>query len=155
MHQHTLPRFVSLASAAALGAGALLGLAACGGDDPSLSVADFTAQANAICADHDAKIGAIVGDLFSTGAPDQAKMQPALDGVLAETEALLAEIDALNEPEELRSGVESFVAEGRKAAEATKAQGGPAYWGTDDNPWVETGNQAKALGLDACAAEQD
>lgn len=143
---------------------------ACGSDDATgaaaappasassaavLSADEFRAQGNELCSASNERIFGIIGQTFGSGAePTPAQLQTALDGILAESRSLTDGIDALAAPPELVPQVDELVADLRAVADEAEAQGGPAYFATDDDPWAPAGAKADALGLTACSSDE-
>lgn len=133
---------------------------ACGSDDAAgadastLTAEAFRAQGNELCTATNDRIGGIIGQTFGGGGePTPAQLQTALDGILSESRSLIDGIDALAAPPELAPQVDELVSDLRAVADEAEAQGGPAYFATDDDPWAPAGVKATALGLTACAGE--
>lgn len=58
--------------------------------------------------------------------------------------------EALAEPSDMSDEVAEFIAQGHADADTAGAMG-LDFFGSDDDPWTQTGEMARALGLDACA----
>jgi len=121
---------------------------------PTLTSAEFTKQANALCAKESGAIGGVMGPLFASGEPTPAAKQDALDQVVALSRDLSEKIDALAEPSELSEKVNALVAAQNKATDSAEAQGGDKFFSSEDDPWAATGALATDLGLDACAPSE-
>lgn len=133
---------------------------ACGSDDAAgadastLTVEEFRTQGNELCTATNEKIFGIVGQTFGGGGsePTPAQLQTALDGILTESRSLIDGLDALAAPPDLAPQVDELLGDLRAVADEAEAQGGPAYFATDDDPWAPAGVKAAALGLTACAS---
>ncbi len=136
----------------AVGGFALIALVTGCGDDDTLSTAEFTEQANAICAEGDLEIGAAVGAVFGAAEPSPEQMQEALDTIVSVSNRQLDDIEALEEPSSMSDDVEAMVAEGRSGTEIAENQG-LGFFEDDGDPWEQTQQLAVELGLDACAGE--
>jgi hypothetical protein len=135
-------------------------IAGCGGGENSdrLSAAEFRQQANAICDKYDAKIAAI-------GTPTSPEDIPEfVEKGIPLIEQGLAELRALNPPEDLEADYDRMLDEtakaipaARKLADAAAKQDAAAV-----QEALQAGNEADAesdrlatkLGLDRCAAEE-
>ena len=123
-------------------------LAACGGDD-HLTTQEFQTQANAICADANATIGETLGPIFG-GEPTPEQLQEALDAIVATSRTTHDDIAALDAPSDLRDDVDAMLASFDAGTDEAESLG-LAFFDTEDDPWADAGQQAGALGLDACA----
>lgn len=154
----TMKRLASLSVVVAL---AVLG-SACGDDDgtaPALAPdtlprTDFVEQANALCAKSDAHVGQVISTLFAADRPAPADMQTALDDIVATTRTLAEDIDALPEPSAMSGEVTALVTALDAATDEAEAQGGPAFFADNADPWAAPAAIAGDLGLHACAAER-
>jgi hypothetical protein len=102
---------------AALAAGVLILLSACGGDGSKdrLSAEEFRGQANAICAEFDEKISALE-------TPSSPEAIPGyVEEVIPVVEEGLAELRALNPPEEFEEDYETMLDETEKSIPAARA----------------------------------
>ena len=101
-----------------IGAVSLMALSACGGSSaaPALSKADYTAQANAICKDANAKSNAI------PEPTSNAEIGPALSKVVTNISTHLTQLKALKNPADIQGDVDAFLtATGKLVEVATKA----------------------------------
>jgi hypothetical protein len=134
-------------------------VAGCGGDGGSdrLSTAEFRQQANAICGEFDAKIAAI-------GAPTSPEDIPEfVEKGIPLIQQGLAELRALNPPEELEADYNRMLDEtakaipaARKLADAAAKQDAAAVQEAlqeGEEADAESDRLATKLGLDRCAAE--
>lgn len=136
-------------------------LSACGGDGSGdrLSAEEFREQANAICAEYDGKIDAIE-------TPDSPEDIPGyVEEVVPVVEDGLAELRALNPPEEFEEDYETMLDETAKAIPAAQALSEAAV--EEDPAAVEdaiaqgqeadeaSDRIATELGLDECGQQGD
>ena len=142
MKRHTS---FTVTSAILLGAGALAGC----GDDDTLTRAQFTEQANAICVEADARIGEAVGPIFA-GEPTADELQEALDAIVATSRDTADQLDALAPPSDRTDEFDQMLVAFDAANDEAESQG-LAFFETDDDPWAPVGAIAGDLGLDACA----
>ncbi|WP_040494387.1 hypothetical protein [Ilumatobacter nonamiensis] len=126
----------------------LAGLAACGSDD-HLTTEEFQARADAICADASSTIGETLGPVFG-GDPSPEQLQEALDTIVATSRTTRDDIAALDAPSDLSDDVDALLAAFDAGTDEAESLG-LAFFDTDDDPWAAAGEQAGALGLDACA----
>jgi hypothetical protein len=126
----------------------LAALAACGGDD-HLTTQEFRTQANAICTDANATIGETLGPIFG-GEPTPEQPQEALATIVATSRTTHDDVAALDPPSDLSDGVDAMLASFDAGTDQAESLG-LAFFDTDDDPWADAGQQAGALGLDACA----
>jgi hypothetical protein len=148
-------------TSAALAACVLVLLSACGGDGSGdrLSEEEFREQANAICAEYDEKIDAIE----TPGSPED--IAGYVEQVIPVVEDGLAELRALNPPEELEEDYETMLDEREKAIPAARALSEAAV--EEDPAAVEdaiaqgqeadeaSDRVATELGLDECGQQGD
>ena len=139
-------RIATITTVVALGAG---GLAGCGDDGQTLTRAEFTDQANAICVDADATIGEALGPLFS-GEPTPEDLQGALDVIVSTSRSTLDQIAELDPPSEIASQVDDMLAAFETANDDAEAQG-LAFFDGEDDPWAASAEIAGDLGIDSCA----
>jgi hypothetical protein len=102
---------------ATVAAGVLVLLSACGGNGSGdrLSAEEFREQANAICAEFDEKISG----LATPSSPED--IPGYVEEVIPLVEDGLAELRALNPPEEFEEDYETMLAETEKAIPAARA----------------------------------
>lgn len=136
----------TLTAAILLSAGILVG---CGDDDDTLTQAQFTEQANAICVEADAKIGEVVGPVFS-GEPTPDELQAALDTIVSTSRDTADRLRELSPPSDIADQVGDMLAAFDAANDEAESQGLGFFEGADD-PWAPVGVIAGNLGLDACA----
>lgn len=137
-----------------LGAMFLLGFAlvGCAGDDePTLTKADFTEQANAICGQSNQEIGQIVGQLFSAEDATEADQQAVLDQIVTISDRVHDDLAALVPPKDMQGDVDQMLEMLSSGTDEAEGQGGTGFFQSDDNPWAEANALAGELGLDACA----
>jgi hypothetical protein len=127
----------------------LAALAACGSDDDHLTKQEFQTQANAVCADANATIGETLGPIFA-GEPTPEQLQEALDTIVATSRTTHDDIAALDAPPDLSDDVDTMLTSFDAATDEAESQG-LAFFETEGDPWADAGQQAGALGLDACA----
>ena len=114
------------------------------------SEADFVAAANDICATINEQIDATLGELFtSTSEPPLEDQQAGIDAIVDGTRQQADEIEALDIPADMQDDVAAMLASVRSAADEVEAAG-PDFFGSEDNPYADAGQQAIALGLTEC-----
>jgi len=123
----------------------------CGNDESTLSRAEFTRRADALCAKNGKTVGRIVGRVFGAPDRDPGDRQRALDDLIAAARELHSELSDLRPPSELSDGVRGWLAALAEATDAAEAQGSPAYWESKDDPWTGANAKAADLGLKACS----
>jgi hypothetical protein len=126
-------------------------LTGCGDDDPqALTATDFREQANQICTVGGDEVHEAFFGVFGDDEPAPEEMQAALTTVIAVSHRQLDDIEALAEPADMSDEVTAFIKRGHADTDTAEAMG-LDFFGSDDDPWTETGEMARALGLDACA----
>lgn len=143
MKRHTC---LTTTAAILLSAGALAG---CGDDDDTLTQAQLTEQANAICIDADAKIGEVLGPIFS-GEPSPDELQEALDAIVSTSRDTADRLGELSPPSDMSGDFDDMLTAFDAANDQAESQG-LGFFETDDDPWAPVGVIAGNLGLDACA----
>ncbi len=138
--------YLTITAATLLSAGALI---SCGSDDDTLTRAQFTEQANAICVGGDAKIGEVLGPIFS-GEPTPDELQGALDAIVATSRETSASLASLAPPSDMSDDVDDMITAFNTANDEAEAQG-LGFFENDGDPWAPAGVIAARLGLDACA----
>jgi hypothetical protein len=133
---------------------ATVGLAAvlvgCGDDDSTLSATSFREQANEICSTGSDEVHEAFFGVFGDDEPTPEEMEAALATVMSVSRRQLDDIEALAEPSDLTGDVDAFIAQGRADTDTAEAMG-LAFFDNEDDPWMETGELARGLGLGACA----
>ncbi|MCU0310952.1 MAG: hypothetical protein MUE36_08415 [Acidimicrobiales bacterium] len=123
-------------------------------DSPAaLTEEAFVAQANAICATGNAEIDALAAEAFGSGTPPtDEQLLDVLDQVLANVNAQIEAIDALEPPPELAATVDEWLSAGRSGLEAARAQGIAFFDPAGENPISAEANRlATGLGVTECA----
>jgi len=123
-------------------------LAGCG-DDETLTRDQFTEQANAICVDADAKIGEVLGPIFS-GEPTPDELQEALDAIISTSRETRSSLANLAPPSDISNDVDEMLTAFNTANNEAEAQG-LGFFEDDGDPWEPVGVIAGRLGLDRCA----
>ena len=139
--------YLTITAATLLSAGALM---SCGSDDDTLTQAQFTEQANAICVEGDAKIGEVLGPVFS-GEPTPDELQGALDAIISTSRATRDNLAGLAPPSDMTDDVDDMLTAFDTANDEAEAQG-PGFFEDDGDPWAAVGVIAGKLGLDDCAS---
>ncbi|GGO94208.1 hypothetical protein GCM10011584_34710 [Nocardioides phosphati] len=138
-------------TAIALTACAALTLAACGGDK-TLTKAEFTKQANAICDSVNKKVDA-AGEKVTKEHDPSKDMAGFLKAAVAAIAPLADEgatkLRALKAPEEMQDDVDAWL--DALESDTAKARKNPMIL-TDDSAFEATDKKAEALGLDTCAS---
>ncbi len=145
MKQHT---YITLTAVMLLSTSALAG---CADDDDTLTQAQFTEQANAICISGDGKIGEVLGPIFS-GEPTPDELQEALDGIVSTSRDTHDRLANLVPPSEASDQFDDMLAALNAANDEAEEQGLGFFEG-DDDPWAPVGVIAGELGLDSCATD--
>lgn len=125
-------------------------LVACGDDAETLTAAEFTEQANAICVEGDQEIGEALGSVFGSDEPTPEAMQEGLDTIVSVSNRQSDDLEALAPPSDIADAVDELVAESRRATDEAESQG-LGFFENDGDPWARTQELAADLGLDACA----
>ena len=138
--------YLTITAATLVSAGALI---SCGSDDDTLTRAQFTEQANAVCIDADAKIGEVLGPVFS-GEPTPDELQVALDAIISTSRETSDNLANLSPPSDLSDDVDDMLTAFNTANDEAEAQG-LGFFENDGDPWAPVGVIAGQLGLDDCA----
>lgn len=137
-------------TALALTACAALTLAACGGEE-TLSKAEFTKQANAICASMEKKMEA-AGEKAATGNPGATMddmMKDVVEAAVPVLEDTVTKLRALAAPEDLQDDFDAMLDE--VASTTDKIEKDPKVL-MDDATFEDANKKATDLGLDKCAS---
>lgn len=121
----------------------------CGDDESTLSRAEFTKRADALCAKNAKTVGRIVGRVFGAPDGDAVDRERAHDELIAAARTLHSELAALRPPSELSDGVRDWLAALDAANDTAEAQG-TDFWASKDDPWAGANAKAADLGLEAC-----
>jgi hypothetical protein len=137
-----------LAFAAILALGVVV--AGCGGDDDTLTKAQFIKQADAICKKGNKRIDAGAEDVFTTkGQPSKAQLTTfATDTLIPDIQGQVDDVRALNEPSEDEDQVNAFLDSAQ--AELDKGKEDPLYMTTPQS-FKETNKLGKAYGFKVCS----
>ncbi len=127
------------------------GLTGCGDAGDTLTAAEFTEQANAICINGDEKIGEVLGPIFS-GDPSPEELQGALDGIVSTSRDTSDRLARLAPPSEIADQVDDMVVAFNAANDEAEAQGIGFFEG-DDDPWAPLNVMAEKLGLADCVSD--
>jgi hypothetical protein len=151
-------------TALALTACAALALTACGSDttssaptpkastSPALTKAEFTQQANAICADLNKKVEAASQKVAAEHDPSadmDAFLKAAVDTVTPISDQGVADLRKLHAPEDLQAGFDDWLA--AVEGDTAKIKKDPKVL-MADNAFADADQKAKALGLEVCAS---
>lgn len=147
------PRTTTLASLACAAGLALAGLAGCGDDDSALSAEEFIAQADRICADGNARIGAAVPEGPRDGPPSGPEAEAFYEVMVDETERQIAAVDALAAPDAMKADVEELLAVAREAVSTLRSTPAAEYLAQRSNPFAPVSAKAREIGLAECAGE--
>lgn len=133
----------------------VLGIAAVGcggGDDDTLTKAQFIKQADAICAKGNKRIDAAAKEIFTTKQqPSKAQLTTfATDTLIPDIQRQVDEVRALNEPSDDEDEVNAFLDSAQ--AELDKGKEDPLYI-TSDKSFSETNQLGKQYGFKVCAAD--
>jgi F0F1-type ATP synthase membrane subunit b/b' len=137
-----------------------LAITACGSDAETLSEEDFQKEANSICSkasDRASELADKLGDELEDGEePTEAQLKETFGKVLDSYEGLIADIEDLNEPDDLESDVEDALDEARKTVDEVreKLDDDPqALLSSEDDPFASVNEKMNDLGLDECGDE--
>lgn len=126
---------------------------ACGADDPAMSTADYQKAANAVCADAEANMAPIFGEIFpKLGTATEEERLTATNGLLAVIDKQIDDLAALEPPSDISDDVDAMLDTARTAADTVREQGA-GFWLEESDPFTEVNQRAAALGLDACAGD--
>lgn len=106
-------------------------------------------QANQICTIGGDEVHEAFFGVFGDDEPTPEEMQAALTTVISVSHRRLDDIEALAESTDMSDDVNAFIKQGHADIDTAEAMG-LDFFGSDD-PWTQTGEMARALGLDACA----
>lgn len=123
-------------------------VAGCGGEEVSME--EFTAEANAICEEHQNNIEAAASDVLEGGEPPGPEQfgQLVQGTIVPELSTQFERLGDVEPPEEVAEAYEAYVDEGTQVVE--QAQENPAAIADPANV-AEVNEQADAAGLsDAC-----
>lgn len=137
-------------TALALTACAALTLAACGGEK-TLTKAEFTQQANAICASMEKKVET-AGEKVATakpGATMDEMMKSVVDAVAPIVDETVTKLRALKAPEDMQDDVDSMLDSVESDTAAIKKD--PKLL-AGDTAFKDSNKKAADLGLDKCAS---
>jgi len=129
-----------------------LALTGCGGGDEEaapepISKADFTTQANKICADGSAELAAAADELGED--PTQEQIEGfASDTVVPNIQGQHDDIEALGAPEGDEDEVDAILAALQEGVDTTEADPSTI---TSGDPFAEANELAGAYGLEDCA----
>ena len=99
--------------------------------------AQFTEQANAICVDGDAKIGEVLGPIFS-GEPTPDELQVALDAIISTSRETSDSLASLAPPSDMSDDVDDMITAFNAANDEAEAQG-LGFFENDGDPWAPVG----------------
>lgn len=126
-------------------------LAGCGDDDrQTLTATEFREQANQICTVGGDEVHEAFFGVFGDDEPTPEEMQAALATVITVSHRQLDDIEALAAPADMSADVAAFIEQGHADTDTAEAMG-LDFFGSEDDPWIRTGEMARSLGLDACA----
>jgi hypothetical protein len=143
-------------------------VAGCGGDDSTssttstgasgasgvtgaaLSEDEFLKQGNEICAAGNNELDAAANDVFSDQKPTDAQLQQFADIAVPSIQGQIDAIRALSAPAEIADDVSTFLDNAQSALDEVEAD--PSLFATsDEGPFADVNQEAKAIGLDECA----
>ncbi len=141
--------------------GVSLALTGCGGSDsnnakpsdsttsaaPAISTADFTEQANAVCASGNAEIQSAADALGDNPSQDEIEAF-ASDTLVPNIQGQHDDIEALGAPEGSDADVTAMLDSLQGGIDAVQAD--PSLINGDTNPFGEANDMAAALGLTDC-----
>lgn len=123
---------------------------ACVGGSAALTREEFVAQANAICAAGDAKIQAAAPAMSGEQMPSAEELEAFYGDIVAVSQEIIDELDALVPPEELRAEMESLITDARAVMDEIKTQDTATFFAAEEDPFAAVNARALAMGLTAC-----
>jgi hypothetical protein len=140
--------FAAIAGVVLIGVGAGCG----GGDDDTLTKAQFIQQADAICKKGNKRIDAAAKQIFTTKQePSKAQLTTfATDTLIPDVQGQVDDVRALNEPSEDEDEVNAFLDSAQ--SELDKGKEDPLYM-TSDKSFSETNKLGKQYGFKVCSAD--
>jgi hypothetical protein len=135
---------------AAILALAVVGAGCGGGDEDTLTKAQFIQQSDAICAKGNKRIDAAAKDVFTTKQqPSKAQLTTfATDTLIPDAQGQVDDVRALNEPSEDEDQVNAWLDSAQ--AELDKGKEDPLYM-TSEKSFSETNKLGKQYGFKVCS----
>jgi F0F1-type ATP synthase membrane subunit b/b' len=138
-----------------------LGITACGSDEERLSEEEFQKEANTICSaasDRATELGEELGEELGDGEePTEAQLKETFGKVLDSYDGLIADIEDLDEPEDLESDVKDALDEARTTVDDVREQLNDdpnELLSSEEDPFASVNEKFNALGLDECGDEE-
>lgn len=124
---------------------------ATGGDGVALSAEEFLEEGNAICAAGNRELDQLARETFTgEGQPSPEEVEQFASGMIPSIQGQIDAIRALSPPEELAADVEEFLSTAEESL--GELEDDPQLLlSEDEGPFVETNEQAAAIGLTECA----
>ncbi len=110
----------------------------------------FVEEANALCIANSGQIGALFAGMGAEGEPTPEQLQETLDEVVSLSRDLIDDLEAVTPPTDIEEDYAAMLAQAATDTDEAEAQG-LAFFETEDDPWAETNEMARDLGLDGCA----
>ncbi len=129
----------------------VLAAAGCSGED-RLSEEEFVKQANAICAEGNEELESAADELVEDGEPTEEDLEGLIDTAIDNVSAQLDEIEDLSPPEDMEADVEDLLETARSELQDLQDAGADAFT-SGGNPFEESNEKARDLGLDECGNE--
>jgi ABC-type transporter Mla subunit MlaD len=109
---------------------------------------DFATQANALCAN----VGEQIDALFAQSPPTPDTYDELLSELVDDTRQLVDDLRGLQPPADLEAQYTAVLDDTESIADEVEAQGGEAFFSSQDDPFGTLDPQFEALGLDQCAS---
>ena len=133
-------------------------LGACGSDEETLTKAEWTKQADAICEKTNEETEKAAedafGDLGEEEAPDPDELEKFVDEVVPAQREQIADIRELNEPEDISDEVDEMLEEAEKAIDELDDASGDELlemFASEDDPFERVTEIAEDLDMKDCA----
>jgi F0F1-type ATP synthase membrane subunit b/b' len=138
-----------------------LGITACGSDEERLSEEEFQKEANTICSaasDRATELGEELGEELGDGEePTEAQLKETFGKVLDSYDGLIADIEDLDEPEDLESDVKDALDEARTTVDDVREQLNDdpnELLSSEEDPFASVNEKFNGLGLEECGDEE-
>jgi F0F1-type ATP synthase membrane subunit b/b' len=138
-----------------------LGITACGSDEERLSEEEFQKEANTICSaasDRATELGEELGEELGDGEePTEAQLKETFGKVLDSYDGLIADIEDLDEPEDLESDVKDALDEARTTVDDVREQLNDdpnELLSSEEDPFASVNEKFNDLGLEECGDEE-
>ncbi len=124
---------------------------ATGGESAALTVDEFVAEGNAICAAGNDDLDALANETFTAEQPTADQIEQFAGVLVVNVQGQIDALRALSPPEELAGDVDTFLSDAEEVLGQVEAD--PALLETSDSsdPFIDVNAQAEELGLIECA----